>query len=355
MAQSRIERAQAALVEYYLDAFIVERPEDVAYFLDDQAMSGTLLIAREEVVFFVHRMDHALYASLRIVRKVLCARRGDEELLSHISKAGYQTVGVDGEFTSVSQFQRWQKLGIPLAPIDLFTERLRSVKTSLEIERMQQAAALGVEGLDYVLALLREGITERETVRLLKTFWAKEGAEAPSFSPIVAFGEHAAFPHALTTDRPLRRGDIVLIDIGVTLNGYCSDMTRTVSWGNPDPLLADSYPIVVAAYEASMQLCRNGVACLNVYQEAVRVLQEHGLDAYFIHGLGHGVGRNVHEFPRLAPGTTALLLAGMTVTIEPGVYFPGIGGIRIEDTLCIEEESSSILSNRPVSRELVIL
>lgn len=241
-------------------------------------------------------------------------------------------------------------------PIHLFTEKLRSIKSADEIEKMSHAAALGSEGYDYVLSVLKEGITEKEVVQLLRIFWAKAGAEGPSFSPIVAFGHHSAFPHAVPTDRALRKGDIVLIDIGVLYQGYCSDMSRTVAWGRPDSRLVESYPAVVEAQQEAMKLCRAGALCLDIHEEAARVLRKYDLEDYFCHGVGHGVGRNIHEYPLLSPksGTTTLE-TGMTVNVEPGVYFPGIGGIRIEDTVLIDGNKNFSLTNRPVSTELVCL
>lgn len=356
MFQDRIERAQAALVDYGIDGFIVERSEDLAYFLGDKVTSGTLLIGKNEVVFFVYRMDKDLYADLQGPSLVFCDRNIGEFLLPYLETTTYQILGFDSFHTSFHRYQERENASCSWMPIHLFTEKLRSIKSADEIEKMSQAAALGSEGYDYVLSVLKEGITEKEVVQLLRIFWAKAGAEGPSFSPIVAFGHHSAFPHAVPTDSALRKGDIVLIDIGVLYQGYCSDMSRTVAWGRPDSRLAESYPAVVEAQQEAMKLCRAGALCLDIHEEAARILRKYDLEDYFCHGVGHGVGRNIHEYPLLSPksGTTTLE-TGMTVTVEPGVYFPGIGGIRIEDTVLIDGNKNFSLTNRPVSTELVCL
>lgn len=357
MLQERIQRGQALLVEHGLDAFIVEKQTDIAYFLHDQATTGLLLIERERSTFFVHRMDRDKYAHIQGVHLVFCDAGITERLLSYVHATGYQTIGFDAQHTPYATFcSREQGGGCTWVPLSLWVERLRSEKSEEEIQKMQQAAALGSEGYDFVLSVLQEGISEKEVARLLRIFWAEAGAEGPSFPPIIAFGAHAAFPHAVPTERKLKRGDIVLIDIGVLWCGYCSDMTRTVAWGEPASILVESYPAVVEAQQAAMQRCQEGAVCVEIYEEAVRVLRRHGLDGYFCHGLGHGVGRDIHEYPTLSPaGKNIILKSGMTVTIEPGVYFPGVGGIRIEDTILIQGKEVFNLTNKRVPPDLICL
>ncbi|VVT43172.1 Aminopeptidase YpdF [Chlamydia avium] len=358
MFQERIRKAQATLSCYSVDALIVERNEDIAYFLDDQANTGTLLIGRDEVVFFIYRMDKDIYANVQGATLIFCDGDTTARLISYLKGTTYHTIGFDSLHTSYHKYVERQKASSSFSwkPLALFAEKLRSRKSDDEIEKMRLAAALGAEGYDFVLSILQEGISEKEVVRLLRIFWAKAGAEGLAFSPIIAFGEHAAFPHAVPTKRTLRKGDIVLIDIGVLYQGYCSDMSRTVAWGLPDPCLVESYSVVVEAQKAAIQLCQEGSRCVDVHEAAVRVLKDAGLEQYFCHGVGHGVGRNIHEYPTLSSkGGESTLETGMTVTVEPGVYFPGIGGIRIEDAVLIDGKKNFNLTNRPVSNELICL
>lgn len=357
MFRERIVQAQRALVSSGLDAYLVTKTEDLRYFLYDEVVSGALIIGVDHAVLFVGRMDRDLYAHVTQVPLVCYESHLYEALAVFFQAVHCRVVGFDSAHVSFDAYQNLIKIqNISWVPEPLFVELLRSIKGLDEVEYMQQAAMLGSLGYDYVLSILRAGITEKEVVQALKNFWLQEGAEGVAFPPIVAFGEHAAFPHAIPTDRPLKPGDIVLIDIGVLLDGYCSDMTRTVAWGTPDERLVYSYSVVAEAQRVAMELCCDGALCADVYEAAKRVLAQHDLDSFFIHGLGHGVGRCVHEYPYLSTKSgTAQLRAGMTITVEPGVYFTNVGGIRIEDTLLICENQTINLTSRPVPSKLILL
>ncbi|WP_083584936.1 M24 family metallopeptidase [Chlamydia trachomatis] len=356
MNQNPIKRLQDSLVERALDAFLIEKDEDISYFLQDQARSGVLLITRDEAVLFVSPLDKDLYARIQDVMLVSYSKSVDQELGSYIENTGLKTIGFDSEYTPYGIAQKRMNSGYAFSPQSLVAEKLRCVKSTEEIQKMTRAAEIGSAGYDFVLAALRPGITEKELVRMLHVFWANLGIEKVSFPPIIAFGENAAFPHAIPTNRSLKKGDVVLIDIGVCYEGYCSDMTRTVAFGaTPEQQLLDGYVAVAEAQRAAIEFCRAGVPCRDVHKEAVRILRAHGMEKAFIHGLGHGVGREVHEYPRLSPFSDATLQLNMAVTVEPGVYFPGVGGIRIEDTIMIGVNENLNLTNRKVSSEIIII
>lgn len=357
MLRERIVQAQSALASSEMDAYLVTQVEDLRYFFYDEVVSGALIIGVDQAVLFVSQMDHALYAHVTQVPVICYGVNLYETLTNFLRDAHYRVVGFNSAHVSFDCYQNLIKIDHVLwSPEALFTEKLRSIKGLDEIEYMQQAAMLGSLGYDYVLSILRAGITEKEVVQALKSFWLQEGAEGVAFPPIIAFGEHAAFPHAIPTDRSLRQGDIVLIDIGVLLDGYCSDMTRTVAWGTPDERLIYGYSVVADAQRVAIELCREGASCVHVYEAAKSVLRQHNLDSYFIHGLGHGIGRSVHEYPYLSlRSEDAYLQEGMAVTIEPGVYFTGLGGIRIEDTVLICKNHAINLTARPVPSKLILL
>ncbi|MBQ8498931.1 aminopeptidase P family protein [Chlamydia sp.] len=356
MNQDPITRLQHFLADYALDAFLIEKDEDISYFLRDQARSGTLLVSRDEAVFFISPLDRDLYAHVQGVALVFCSKSVDQELFTYVEDKGLKTIGFDGEYTPYRIAQDRISSGYNFSPRSLVAEKLRCLKGPDEIQKMLRAAEIGSAGYDFILTALCPGITEREVVRLLHVFWANLGIEKVSFPPIIAFGENAAFPHAIPTNRALKKGDVVLIDIGVCYEGYCSDMTRTVAFGGaPEQQILDGYVAVAEAQRVALEFCREGVPCRDVHEQAVRVLREYGIEKAFIHGLGHGVGREVHEYPRLSPSSEANLQVNMAVTIEPGVYFPGIGGIRIEDTLVIGDKENLNLTNRPVSPEIIII
>jgi Xaa-Pro aminopeptidase len=232
-------------------------------------------------------------------------------------------------------------------------EELRAVKDVGEVERIRAAAALA----DEVYGMLRGqglvGRTEREVALALENEMRRLGAAGPSFDSIVASGERGALPHAQPTDDPIARGTLVTLDIGARLDGYCSDCTRTWATGELPGDLADAYALVRRAQEESLAAVRPGPAGREVDAVARRIIEEAGHGEHFGHGLGHGVGMEVHEGPRLARTAEAPLVAGNVVTVEPGVYLPGRGGVRIEDLVVVTEAGHTVLSG--TTKDLVFV
>ncbi|MEM6328198.1 MAG: M24 family metallopeptidase, partial [Bacteroidota bacterium] len=228
-----------------------------------------------------------------------------------------------------------------------------AAKTADEIERVRRAQAATCEILRSVYPLLQAGVTERETATELVTRHLRAGAERMAFEPIVGSGPNGALPHARAGDRPLQPGDLVVIDVGGIFDGYASDLTRTVAIGEPDDEARDAYAAVLRANEAAIAGATAGVTGTDLDSLARDVLTEAGLDNYFTHSLGHGVGLDVHEWPRLSQAVEHTLPVGATVTIEPGVYLPGRFGIRIEDVIALTADGCDNLT--PLSKELVVL
>jgi Xaa-Pro aminopeptidase len=230
-------------------------------------------------------------------------------------------------------------------------ERLRAVKEPGEVERIAAAAAL----VDEVYGWVREqglvGRTEREVALALEEQMRRLGAEEPSFSSIVASSERGALPHARPTDATIERGTLVTLDIGARLDGYCSDCTRTWATGELPGDLAEAYALVLRAQQAALDAVRPGPEGREVDAVARDIITAAGHGEHFGHGLGHGVGMEVHEAPRLARTGTDPLVAGNVVTVEPGVYLPGRGGVRIEDLVVVTDEGRRVLSG--TTKELV--
>jgi Xaa-Pro aminopeptidase len=221
---------------------------------------------------------------------------------------------------------------IPRAPL---FEELRSIKEDSEILKLKKSARLLWKGFLLLKRSLRVGISEEELSRRFSLFCLEQGAEGPSFEPIIAFGKNSAQPHHRAGPTRLKKGDVVLIDIGVCLNCYHSDLTRTLFFQGEDPELARLSKIVKKAYKNALSLCRPGTA-VSALDAAVRTtFCEEGVEPLFLHALGHGIGLAVHEFPLIKGGQEAILQEGMVINIEPGLYLRGRGGIRHEDTLII--------------------
>jgi len=234
-------------------------------------------------------------------------------------------------------------------------EALREVKDAGEVDALRQACAAADVALAGMIAAggLQAGRTEREVARDLEERMREAGAEGPSFDTIVAAGAHAAIPHHRPTDAPLADGDLLTMDFGALVDGYHSDMTRTVIVGTPEDWQRDLHDLVAEAAAAGRAALAPGVATRDVDAAARDVITAAGFGEHFVHGLGHGVGLVIHEAPAVSSTATATLEAGMTVTVEPGVYMAGRGGVRIEDTLVVTDDGAAALTQSP--RDLVPL
>ena len=238
---------------------------------------------------------------------------------------------------------------IVLKPIENPLEDLRILKSSEEIQILKTAGSLGSEGFDYVCSLLKQGISEEEIALELDIFWKRKGFLKTAFDPIIAFAANSSMPHYRAGSARLQKGQHVLIDIGVTYQHYHSDMTRVVYFGTPDPKIIEIHKIVQQAQLAALELCRPGTLIGQLDAAARDFIANQGYGKYFTHSLGHGVGLEIHELPILRnklPYKDVPLQPGMVITIEPGIYLPGIGGIRIEDTVVITPKGHENLTQR---------
>jgi Xaa-Pro dipeptidase len=244
---------------------------------------------------------------------------------------------------------------VELVPTHGEIEHLRIVKDADELERIaraQECADAAFEGVILGRGL-REGVTERQLALELELEMRHAGADDVAFDSIVAFGEQAAEPHHAPTERPLGRGDAVKVDFGALVEGYHSDMTRTVAFGEPGGELRELRDLVAAAQQAGIDAVRPGVSVGDVDRAARNVIEEAGHGKAFPHGLGHGVGLEIHEEPRLRWDVTDVLSEGAVVTIEPGVYVPGLGGVRIEDMVEVTTNGGRPMPRS--TRELIVL
>ena len=265
-------------------------------------------------------------------------------------------LGFESQHVSVEEHASFVDVAesVTLRQAPELVERLREVKDDAEIEDLREACAIADRALADLLESggLRPGRTEREVARDLENRMAEHGSEEPAFRTIVATGAHSAIPHHRPTDAVLETGDFVKLDFGAVVNGYHSDMTRTIVLGQPAQWQRELYELVAAAQDAGTQAARPGREVAAVDAAPRSVIAEAGYGEQFSHGLGHGVGLDVHEAPRLAQTGVGTLSACMAVTVEPGVYLAGRGGVRIEDTLVVREGTPEILTLS--TKELVV-
>jgi Xaa-Pro aminopeptidase len=268
------------------------------------------------------------------------------------------SLGIEADNVTWSAQRSWDELlgALPLVPTRGLVEGLRMVKDAAEVARMERAAAIADEGLAGVLPLLTAagagraggGLTESQFAAALDHAMRQRGAEESAFETIVASGENSAKPHARPGDRHIRAGDPVVVDFGAVFDGYRSDMTRTFCvGGDPSGELATVFDVVAESQRAGVRSVVPGVTAGSVDRVCRDVIAASGWAARFEHGTGHGVGLDIHEGPAVGPGSTAILVPGTVVTVEPGVYLPGTGGVRIEDTLVVTQNGSRSLTQFP--------
>ena len=233
---------------------------------------------------------------------------------------------------------------VRLVPLNGVVEEMREVKEAQEIKTLENSAEVISAILDEVISGLKPGLTERQVAWQIEGLAREAGAESLAFPPIVASGPHSALPHAVPTDRKLRSKEPIIIDIGARLNGYCSDITRTVFLGGAEWDFMKIYRTVRKAQLAALKEIRPGVESTHPDGVARQIIREAGFGEYFGHGLGHGVGLAAHERPRLGPQRPERLKKGMVVTVEPGIYLPGKGGVRLEEMVVIEDDGFRLLT-----------
>ena len=231
--------------------------------------------------------------------------------------------------------------------VDQWVEQLRQVKTSRELERIEAAARLADDAMEYAVSLVKPGMTERHMALELEVFMRTGGSEGVAFPVIVASGPNSARPHAIPSEREFEVGDLVVVDLGARIGDYCSDLTRTFGVGRVPEESRRIYAAVLEANEAALAGVRPGMRGSEIHALAGDVITKHGFGERFTHGLGHGVGLEVHELPRVSSAADESVPGGAVITIEPGVYVPGVGGVRIEDLVVVEDGSARLLSHAP--------
>ena len=343
---SRADRVAEALAERGLDLLLVTNLVNLRYLTGFTGSNGMAVVGRD-VRRFITDFRYVEQAAAQV--EGFDREQGPQDFVSALGDGwpdGELRVGFEDQHVSVRTHGRLRDVipdRISLEPAGGIVEALRAVKEPDEVERIAAAAALA----DEVYGMLREqgmvGRTEREVAFALETEMRRRGAE-PSFASIVASSERGALPHAEPADVPIERGTLVTLDIGARLDGYCSDCTRTWATGELPGDLAETYALVLRAQEAALAAVRPGPRGHEVDAVAREIIEAAGQGEHFGHGLGHGVGMEVHEAPRLARTGDAQLVAGNVVTVEPGVYLPGRGGVRIEDLVVVTEDGHRVLS-----------
>jgi Xaa-Pro aminopeptidase len=354
---ARQERLLRALAGRGLDALVVTDPANVRYLTAYVGSNGIAVIGSHGRLLLT---DSRYAVSARDQVRGAEVVVGKRDLLSDVAgaapgAAGGGRIGVEAESLTVARYEtlREHMGGIVSEPTRGLVEELRVVKDEGELRAMREAAAVVDRALERVLAGGVAGRAEREVAFALHGAMLEEGAEEPSFATIVAAGPRGARPHAVPGPEEIPPDTLVVIDLGAVVDGYCSDMTRTVATGPLPARLEEIYRVCLEAQEAAVAAARAGMSAAKLDGVARERIAEAGFAEQFGHGLGHGVGLKIHERPGVRPESAETLRAGMALTIEPGIYIEELGGVRIEDLVVIGEDGCEVLSRTPKDLRIV--
>ena len=347
---NRLERLRHGLAEEEIDAILISQPENRSYLSGFDGSAGYLLITPRDAILATDfryteqaKAQAPGYNIIRITGQIsgwLPQLAADLNLRRLGFEAGHVTYAI---FRQLADMPGGQPR-LELVPADGVVDTLRTVKEPEELECISRAVAITDSAFVYIEGKICPGTTEAETAWEIEKFMREEGSQGLPFDIIVASGPNSALPHARPTSRPIQAGEPVVIDIGARINGYSGDMTRTICAGGGDATFSKVYDIVLGAQLTALATIQKGMTGDEADRLARVVIEEAGYGEAFGHSLGHGLGLAPHEAPRLGPGSTDTLSAGMVFTIEPSIYLPGWGGVRIEDVAMIENGKVEVIS-----------
>lgn len=350
MPATRRTRLRARLAHAGLDALLVTRLVNVRYLTGFTGSAGSLLVAAGGDVLVVDGR-YAEQAATEAPDVGLVVTRGDDWLHEHLPQG---RLGLESHDLAWDRARALADLvDAEVVPAPFHVEELRQVKEPEELAAIARACALTDEAFADLCGWLAPGLTERAVARRLQHALTGLGADDRAFAPIVAAGPNGARPHHRPTDRPLEAGDLVTLDFGALVDGYHADMTRMVALGDPGAELLGVVALVREAQEAGLAAATAGAGAGEVDAACRDVIRRAGHGEDFVHGTGHGLGLEIHEEPILRSGAGATLRTGMAVTVEPGVYLPGLGGVRIEDTVAVTDGPPDVLTR--TAKDLVRL
>ncbi|MXZ53816.1 MAG: aminopeptidase P family protein [Acidimicrobiaceae bacterium] len=351
-AEGRLGRLRDLLADSSVDAVVVSEPANVRWLTGFTGSNGTVVVLGSGDALLVTDGRYAEQAPTQLAEagtsgdvEVVVARKVAQAVAARLDAVS--RLGLEDSVAWREQIGWNEAVDAETTPLTEAVEGLRAVKDPAELARMQAAAAVADEALAATEPMLRPGVTEVQVQQHLDDAIRAAGASGPAYDTIVASGPNSALPHARPTERRLRAGDLVIIDVGAVVDGYRSDMTRSFVLGGPDEQAETMLEVVGRSQSAGVEAVRPGANAGDIDSTCRSVIEEAGMGEAFMHGSGHGVGLDIHELPRVVSGSTAVLEPGNVLTIEPGVYFPGVGGARVEDLLVVTGDGCRQLTLYP--------
>lgn len=356
--QTRVARLRGTISASGLDAYLVQDPRNIRYLTGFTGTAARLVASPDATVFITDfRYAEQSRAQVRGSEVVIAPGEYDEAVAETVRKFGAGSLGLPAGEVTLAVRDRLAALleGVSLRASPDLVGPLRRIKDAGEIEAIERAVDLASRVFDSILEEVRPGVVERDLALEIEFRMRREGAEAAAFETIVASGWRSSFPHGVASDKKMEAGELVTVDMGARLNGYHSDMTRTVSIGDPGEDGRRIYDLVRRAQEHCAHGVEPGMHGRQADALARGLIEQEGYGRYFGHGTGHGIGLDVHEGPKIGPrsGEQDVLVSGAVYTVEPGVYIPGLGGVRIEDCVVMEDEGPRVLTSN--TRDLLVL
>lgn len=356
MIQARIEKLRALFKEYEVDGFLITNPYNRRYMTGFTGTAGVVLITEKDAVFITDfRYMEQAQEQAKGYEIVQHSGPIGEKIAEELQNRKVTHLGFEQDYLTFATYRGYKErfISTTLVPISNSIERLRLIKDPQEIEIIRQAVNIVDDTYAHILKVTKPGMREVEVANELEFSMRKQGATSSSFDIIVASGTRSALPHGVASEKVIEQGDFVTLDFGALYRGYCSDMTRTFAVGEPKPKLREIYEVCLQAQLIGVQHIKAGMMGKEADALCRDYITEKGYGPNFGHSTGHGLGMEVHEVPRLSMVVEEILQPGMVVTVEPGIYIAGIGGVRIEDDIVITQNGNEILTQS--TKELVII
>ncbi|MBC1434191.1 aminopeptidase P family protein [Listeria rocourtiae] len=352
---TKLAKIQATLTDRKMEAVLVTSYYNRRYVADFTGTTGIALITPNNA-FFITDFRYTEQAAKQATGFEIRQNKGPifEEVQGIIAELGLQTLYFEETYVTVAEHKLMQSFfSAKLEPFSDLLEDMRKVKTASELSAIRAACEIADAAFTHILTFIKPGLTELEVSNELEFFMRRNGASGSSFDTIVASGLRSALPHGVASDKIIEVGDFVTMDYGCYYNGYCSDMTRTIAIGEPSAQLKEIYAVTLEAQLKVIDSLKPGMTGIEADAIARDYIASKGYGDAFGHSLGHGIGLEIHEGPNLSMKSPNILVPGNVVTDEPGIYLPGIGGVRIEDDILITETGNEVLTHS--SKELIIL
>ncbi len=351
----KLQKLRKTFQEKNIDGILITNEYNRRYMTGFTGTAGVAIVSQNDAVFITDfRYTEQAAAQIQDFRIVQHEVTLLEEIATQVKAMSIKSLGFEKDTVSFGTYELYKNvIQADLIPVSGLIEKIRLIKTEQEINIIKVACEIADHAFTHILDFIKPGKTELEVSNELEFFMRQQGATQSSFDTIVASGLRSALPHGVATNKVIEKGDFVTLDFGALYNGYISDITRTVAVGEPSEKLVEMYNTVLASQLLSLEKVGPGLTGIQADAIARDYLTEKGYGEAFGHSLGHGIGLEVHEGPGLSKRSETVLEPGMAVTIEPGIYVPGVGGVRIEDDILITESGNELLTHS--TKELIIL